>query len=85
MESKFPFKTSESNLKMDEKMVAKQQIKDKQRKTFFQMNPKDERIVVFKITKRDNSTLIKRSYLVDEAVTFPISMKASQVWVLKSL
>ena len=86
-EPKVLLKRSETNPKIIEKKIVKQHIHNKQRKISSKDKIlKDNRIMVFQIKRKTSTTLVKRSYLVDVAITF--SMKTSrgpkQLWVPKS-
>ena len=87
-EPKTPIKISETNSKKDEKIFVKQQIQNKQEKIFLKdTNSKDKRVTVFQITKKEKTTIIKRTYIVDASITYPVSVKTSQgpkqLWVPK--
>ena len=87
LEPKVPLKRSKTNPKIVEKKIVKQHIHNKQRKISSKDKIlKDNRIMVFQIKRKTSTTLVKRSYLVDVAITF--SMKTSrgpkQLWVPKS-
>ena len=87
-EPKIPIKKSETNSKRDDKKFVKQQIHNKQKKTSLKdTDLKDNRIIVFQNTKKYKTTLIKRTYMVDVSITFPVSVKTSRgpkkLWVPK--
>ena len=78
-DSQVQTKKSTTNPRKDNKDLIKNQNKQKQDKT---------KIKVFTIKKKEEKTLIKRTYMVDRSITFPLSVKGSQghkqLWVPKS-
>ena len=75
-DSKVPTKKSTTNPWKDNKDFIKKTNIDKMK------------IKVFTIKKKDETTLIKRTYMVDRSITFLFSVKGSQgpkkLWVPKS-
>ena len=72
-----------------EKDFVKNQIKNKQNPSDSkETKMKNNKVKVFTITKKDETTLVKRTYMVDHAITFPLSLRGSQgpkkLWVPKS-
>ena len=68
-----------TNAKKVKSEVVKNQVKYKQNQSDSKETKiKNNKIKVFTITKKDDTTLIERTYMVDLTITFPFSIKGSQ-------
>ena len=74
--SEVPIKKITSNSKKAQKGFIKSQIQNKQKQSFPKETNIKDKIKVFTITKKDKTTLVKCTYMVDHEITFPLSLKA---------